>query len=1191
MKTSNSRQLYIAVIFASLLLYAFSSSHPVSGGAGYTGAPGDNVCANCHTGSNAALQGDVIIEGLPATLNAGDIIPVTVRVTNPSLNAARAGYQLVALDNNNNAIGSISNEGSNSFVKVSNGREYVGHQPARNFSSGSDVTFTFDYEVPLNLGGATDITFYAGAIIANGANGDNNDRFVTTTENRTVMGGIMPLDISIVASTDSPCADVAEGSATAAATGGAMPYNYLWSDGSTDPTNDFLPIGISSVTVTDDNGDTASTSVSISSPPLLELDVLTTMPAPCDGLTGGSATVAATGGNGGYQYAWPGGLTGPVQTNLNVGNYLVTATDFNGCEALTEVEIDALPILTANPVVSQITCAGADDGSIILSLTGGTQPYNIQWSDNATTEDRFDLAPGNYTVDVIDANGCTTSESFTIVAPDAITISGAVTNVLCLGQIDGSIDLSVSGGQGTYQYAWSNGVTSQNLSAIGAGLYSVTVTDGNNCTAIADFEVTEPEQLNLLVVDIQDVICFDDMDGSITIDIQGGTPPYDTIWSDGGNGSNLSAGTYDVTVTDANDCTATGSYEVMSQHGQITVAITTMVESGPGTMDGSANAIVVGGVPDYTYLWSTGDTTSQISSLSAGVYTLTLTDAVGCQIIQSVTVGAGDCLLGATTDITNNTCAGDLSGAIALTIVNGSDPIITWSTGATSPVISDLADGLYSVTITDGSDCEIILDSLEVSSPPTLTISIVTLQTLECDGDNGILTYVVNDLSRLDSVVWSGGSVGDTLVVDSTGTFSIIAYDRNGCTTTDSIELFGTDTVAPILIVSDDPRLYLDGGGQLVDNVDGLIDNIIESCTLDTVRLDYSLSNDTITACELIGSTVSVHITAIDQQGNRADTTVDATITDTLAPVLIRGDTIRITNCDTVPMPQIEVADNCGDDGLSITASLVDAVLNPGTYDMQVSITDDNDNTLLATIVVVVEAAYEPVVEIIDVSCAGLSDGGFQVNALEGYDGDFTLFTTAAMDLSAGSYAYTIVDSTGCTLVDTVLITEPQPLAIDTFVINDAADSTSTNGSIGLQVSGGTFPYSYAWTDETGNIVSTNSFVAAIGAGTYFINITDGNGCILQDTFLVGDGTIIVSNKQVDFSQAKIYPNPARDLLQLDGFPADTGVRIFDTNGRLVYQKATAPTTIDLSRLEAGVYITDFNSRGTRHRERLVVLK
>ena len=1191
MQPLKHRNAAIIAALSALLFYAFSSSHPIIGGNGYTGAPGDNVCASCHGGSNTALQGDVFIEGLPGTLNAGDIIPMTVRVTNPSLNAARAGYQLVALDNNNMPIGSITNEGSNSFVKTSNGRDYVGHQPARNFLSAPDVTFTFDYEVPANVGSATDITFYAGAIIANGANGDNNDRFVATTENRVVVGGSTPLDIQIIASADSPCFDPAEGSATANATGGTLPYNFQWSDGTFGPTNSFLGLGLNSVTVTDGNGDTAETSVTISSPPLLELDLLSTSPAPCDGQTGGSATVAATGGNGGYQYAWPGGLTGPSQSNLDVGNYQVTATDNNNCEALLDLVIDAVPIISTSPVVGQVSCSGGSDGSITLNLTGGTSPFDILWSDNATTEDRFGLSAGTYAVDITDDNGCTYTESFTLTAPSQIDLNASITDVSCFGILDGSISLTVSGGTPPYQFAWSNNVTSQNLNAIAGGMYDVTVTDNNNCTAEQNYVVNEPSELTITLNSIQNVVCFDDTTGSIDITVTGGTPPYSTVWNDGGDGTSLGAGLYEVTVTDANACITTDTYEILSDHGEITVAISTTVESGPGTMDGSANAIVVGGVPDYTYAWSTGDTTSQITNLSAGSYTLTLTDAVGCQVVQTVTIGAGDCLLGVTTDIVDNLCADEANGAITLNLVNGVSPTIAWSTGATTSNISNLSDGVYSVTITDDPDCEIILDSLVISSPQPLLVSIITLQTLECDGDNGILTYSVDNPSNLDSIIWSDGSSSDTLTVDTVGLIVLTAFDNNGCITTDSIELQGTDTVPPMLVIQNQPRLYLDDDGQLVDDPDGLIENIIESCTIESITLDYTLPNDTITPCELIGSQLSVMISATDQQGNTTDTSVLATITDTLAPMIVSSDTIRITNCDTVPMPTLSVTDNCGANSLQTTATLVDSVLNPGTYEMIVDITDDNGNTLTTSVVVLVTAAYSPIVDVMDVSCAGLSDGSFEVTGLDGYDGNFSVSATAAVDLSAGTYIYTVVDSTGCSLTDTVQIIEPAALAIDTFVINDASDSTSTNGSVGLQVSGGTFPYSYSWTDESGTVISTNSFIAAVGGGTYFIDITDGNGCILLDTFMVGDGSIVVSTQQVDFSTAKVYPNPARDILILEGFPAGTQVRLFDTNGQLVYQRSSLTASIDLDPLQAGVYIADFRNGDTRYRERIVIIK
>lgn len=1183
-----SRTSYLTLVFAVLLLYAFSSSHPVSGG-GYTGGPGDGVCAQCHTGSNTALQGEVIVDGLPATLDAGDIVPITVRVTNPSINAVRAGFQLVALDDSDQAIGTISNVSANASVKTSNGREYVGHQPAQNFLGTAEVSWTFDYEVPANPSGVTDITFYAGAIIANGSGGNSGDRFVVTSETLPVTGVSLPLEISIVNTSDSPCADKDEGSATAAATGGMPPYDYLWENGISGPTNNVLAVGTTSVTVTDDLGDMASTMVTIGAPPLLELDVLVANPAPCDGQTGGSASVAATGGVGGYQYDWPGGLTGPDQTTLDVGNYVVTATDANLCESTVEVVIDAIDPMMISPVVADPTCWYNEDGSITLNRSGGTAPFQYVWNTGFTQENLIELAGATYTVTITDANNCTLEESFTLVQPDILVVETTVADATCTGFDNGSIDLSVTGGSPPYAYTWSNGETTEDLLDLDADTYAVTILDNNDCEFLAEYTVQEPFTLSADLINQVNVECYNDDNGLLDVAAFGGIPPYDLSWSDGGDGTGLAPGVYTVTIVDNNNCTTSATYTITSDNPEIVVAVSTTAASGPDAMDGSANAIVVGGTAPYSYTWSTGDTLSSFTGLNSGLYTLTVTDASQCSVVEEVQVGVGNCLLSVSPTVADNFCPGDSSGAITLTISNGQSPNITWSTGDTTSTLSGLIDGFYSVTVTNSDTCSVTVDSIEISSPDPLVVEIMALQTFECDGGEAILTYTASDTSRIGSITWSGGSPADTITVDSIGGITLTVTDIAGCTITDSIFLAGLDSIAPVFILPAQPSLYVNAMGEISIDTQSLFTEIIESCSVDSFNITIDVPSDTA-SCDLIDTGIPVSLFAQDGQGNSSDSSFLATLVDTIRPTITVPDTIRITSCDTVPAIVVDAFDNCQLAGTSKDLSLVGQIVALGYYPIQVSAVDVQDNVSNATVIVEVVAAFTTLTSVSDVSCFGENDGSYTVDGIAGYDGTFTVTAGngTTQNLAAGSYSYAVTDSLGCTVMDSIFIGSPAPLMVDTVVINDSSDSTSNDGSIGTLVSGGTQPFSFEWRDTDNTILSTNSFIAAAPAGTYYFSFTDANGCTLQDTFVI-NADITSTTTESNVNAVALYPNPASNQVYISGSSSIYEVRLYNLKGQVVLRQKQSRSIIDISSLSSGLYIAEIRSNQTVHRQRIMI--
>ncbi|GAB1396651.1 hypothetical protein MASR1M65_14280 [Saprospiraceae bacterium] len=309
------------------------------------------------------------------------------------------------------------------------------------------------------------------------------------------------------------------------------------------------------------------------------------------------------------------------------------------------------------------------------------------------------LAGKPYSVTVTDAIACVEVKNFIIQQPPVISVSGNVSNVLCNGQNTGSVSLTVSGGTPGYTFQWSNGASTQNISGLTAGNYSVTVTDSKGCKSIHSYTVAQPLVLSVSGI-IVNPTCYNGANGSISITVSGGTPNFAYNWSNGATTkdiSGLSAGNYSITVTDANGCSKTTSFVISNPTeiqvtGQINHATCSQA-------NGNITITVSGGAPGYTYAWSNGANTKDISNLAAGTYNVTVTDVNGCTKIKTFTVDnlAGPSINGT---VVNVSCDGGNNGSVSITVSGGTNPYSTvWNNGSVNTfTISNLTAGTYDVS-------------------------------------------------------------------------------------------------------------------------------------------------------------------------------------------------------------------------------------------------------------------------------------------------------------------------------------------------------------------------------------------------------------------------------------------------------------------------------------------------------------
>ena len=360
------------------------------------------------------------------------------------------------------------------------------------------------------------------------------------------------------------CAGYSDGSITVSASGGDGNYTYSWSSTpvQTTATAVGLPAGTYFVTITDGQGCSTTCMAMIVDPAPFSY-VIQQSGSACAG-SNQDVTISVSGGTAPYMYLWSDGQTTATAVGLAAGNHVVLVTDANGCVLSVIVTVTSTPPMSCNTHCTNATC-GQANGTIIANVFGGVAPYSYVWSDGQTNQIATGLAGGTYSVIITDANGCTAECYGTVADPGGPLALPSVTDATCNGGNDGSISVAnVTGGNPPYTFLWSNGQNTSVATNLVAGTYSVTITDVNGCTYQTSATVNEPASI-VLTTTSSNIACYGFANGSASVSATGGMFPYFYQWSNGVMTNNLSfidVGTYTVTVTDFNGCSATASVEI-----------------------------------------------------------------------------------------------------------------------------------------------------------------------------------------------------------------------------------------------------------------------------------------------------------------------------------------------------------------------------------------------------------------------------------------------------------------------------------------------------------------------------------------------------------------------------------------------------------------------------------------------------
>ncbi|MFY9310410.1 MAG: hypothetical protein WAQ28_15295 [Bacteroidia bacterium] len=496
--------------------------------------------------------------------------------------------------------------------------------------------------------------------------------FCTATQSKTLTAN-PSISVSTTPNNAVACADSI--TISASATGGAGSFTYLWSNGATTNATS-VNTGTYTVTVTDAAGCSANETVSVTA----SNSLAATVNQPAIVCNGGSATltVNATGGLGGFTYLWTNNATTTSITE-GAGNYCVTVTDGGGCVTSACATITQNPPIVINIPTPATVCNGAS-ATATATVSGGQAPYSFSWNSGQTTQS-ITATAGTYTLTVTDALNCTNTATVTISQATALVITPGSVDVGCFGGSNGSATATVSGGTPSYSYAWSPfGGTAATASSLTAGTYSVTVTDAMSCSTSASIIVSQPAVLSASAAVQNNVSCYGGSNGAATVTPVGGTGPFTYSWSPGGAGgqtvNTLFAGAYTITVTDNKGCITTTQATITQPSAALAAAVDTIVNvSCKNGSNGQVTITASGGTPAYMYLWAPGGaTTAGLTGLTAGNYTVTVTDSKGCNSPLPVSITEPPVLTVNITGTTQITCNGYNDGTATATAGGGVAP-------------------------------------------------------------------------------------------------------------------------------------------------------------------------------------------------------------------------------------------------------------------------------------------------------------------------------------------------------------------------------------------------------------------------------------------------------------------------------------------------------------------------------------
>ena len=848
-------------------------------------------------------------------------------------------------------------------------------------------------------------------------------------------------------------------------TDGTLPYTFNWSTGSDDENLNVLNGGQYILTVADSNG-------------CMDTDTIDIIEYSLPQLSYGPEEIVICGGNpvevsafGADTYSWSPniGLDDPNAQIVNMSsaasiNYTLSGTDTNGCVSTIEIPTDAANGFEIDIYTNPVSCLGYDNGSVsIITGNGAITPvsYSIDGGDTFNSYFIYENLPfGSYEVQVVDALGCAIVEEVAVEASqEPIQVITGSQNALCNGEDNGSVFIeSITGGnidENGYNLNWFTSSSSDIISTdtsvvVPAGSYYLIVTDDNGCQATDQVVVQEPNDLNLNV-QTSDVSCYGAQDGVINLTVMGGgNSPYQFNWVNYGNANtpnlfNLGSGQYQLEITDSNGCLYYYEFTVNSPSQPLNIESTSSLASCYGVASGSAMVEANGGIQPYFYNWSSGHVTSSAEELISGDYSVTVTDASGCQLTDSVSVLENPQIF-TNVSSTTNTCYGYSDGSASISASGGTGNLsYLWSNQSQQNSVFGLSFGNYWVITEDDLGCKVI-DTVLVEQPSNIRVMLNSSNVL-CNGDSTgqISSTVIGGTPFLNGTyTYSWFLQGDTIGFNSPNIFNLgssqfpyelVVTDYNNCTSNG------------FTFVNEPQELKLDTSELIPAYCESIATgsaSVIAVGGYLTTGSEYQFSwNDGNQTSMLIDYVSGNYVAYVEDDNGCLDSMqIEIPLVSTFQ-----------SEMESTPL-------NCFEDNSGQAVISIQGGFGPFTYDWTVP--SGNEQNVMNT------------------------------------------ETFLKTSLPAGVISVVVTDVNGCSITDQTLVTQPSQLLFNVIKDNDescSGDISACDGQISINTFGGTGDIHYQWTDLNNNLIdsltSENSFVLAsnLCSGFYQFEIVDEKGC------------------------------------------------------------------------------------------------
>lgn len=963
--------------------------------------------------------------------------------------------------------------------------------------------------------------------------------------------------------TNESCFQNADGSINVSVTGSTNPITYLWNSGHTTEDLSNVAPGTYTITVEDGIGCIGVQSFTIVEAPQINISSIITNEHCGDGE--GMIDLSVIGATQPIAYYWDGALLTEDLNNLSSGTYYFSLVDANNCSAVGVYQIinligNCLPdcdLELTNSIIQNENC-GQSDGEIELMIFTTNGPTQTTWSNGATSNQISGLSSGNYDVTITDAEGCeVTSTLYMGNNSGSLSIDSMIATPTPCSTNNGAINAVVSGGAQPYAYSWNTGSTLEDLNNLIAGIYTLTVTDDNNCSTSASAEIINP--LNTLAISqyyVDDAEC-NLANGSITIQASGGTLPYNYNWNTAPSGiqnlTNLAPGTYYCVITDLNYCQITTPfYYVNSSPGSLSIDDLNVDNEICFDAQGQIGLMVSGGT-SYSYSWNNGSTSQSLTGLSAGTYSCTITASNGCSLTtgniiienESGTLNVDDLT------IMDEVC-GNGNGSLNLTVSGGNMPLTyQWSNFSNSQDLTNVSAGTYTCTITDIFGCEVYASGGVMNTPGTLSIDNFIPSSDSCG--TGTLDLIVSGGITPISYLWSNGATTEDLSGVNNGTYWVDIIDNAGCSVSGSTTISNTTT------------------GISLD--DAVVMN--QQCSDSTGSIDLTISGGALPYTYAWSNGAST-----EDLNNLSSGTYSCIVTDDDG-CSIYTDDYTINNGSgalNVTMP-FTVDDLCSS-GTGYIDVFISGGASPYTYlwsDLSTSqdlygvssgvytlvVTDANGCSATAEETIFDDPGTLTIdnISITDEDC-GNAGGGIDISVSGGNPSYSFLWSNASTNedingVVADNYSVTILDSQGCTItIDNLIVSNtPGLLSIDALNIVDENCGDET-GNIDLIISGNLGTLTFLWSNG-----ETTEDLGNLSSGIYSGTATDINGCSISFTATVQNnsgGLSIIG-----------------ETSHLCGTSGDNGaIDIFvnGSSGNVTYSWSNGETTEDLSNLTEGTY-------------------